>query len=342
MPSLSRGLVAALPLTLLLASCGSAGTDGEGTGAGAAGDGAQVEVVASFYPLEYLVTRVAGDHAEVTSLTRPGVDPHDVELTPREVGSLGSADLVVFSSGMQPAVDQAVETQAADHAFDVDGAANLLALGESDEDHDAHAAEGAHADDEGHTNADDHADDEHADDDGHDHGGEDPHFWLDPERYADVAEAVAERLAGVAPEHAADFEANAAALVADLEELDAELATGLAECETRELVTTHEAFGYLAQRYDLHQTGITGISPESEPSAARLAEITTQVRDEGITTIYAEPLLSSSIAETVAQETGARVLTLDPADGLTDASAGDYLDIMRANLQALRDGLGCS
>lgn len=241
MPSLSRGLIAALPLTVLLASCGTAGTDGEGgDGAGAAGDGAQVQVVASFYPLEYLVTRVAGDHAEVTSLTRPGVDPHDVELTPREVGSLGSADLVVFSSGMQPAVDQAVETQAAGHSFDVDGVADLLAVGESDEDHDAHADEDEHADDESHTDEDEHAGDEHAEDehsgdDGHDHGGEDPHFWLDPERYAGVAEAVAEQLAGIDPEHAADFEANAAAFVADLEQLDEEFATGLARCESREL-----------------------------------------------------------------------------------------------------------
>lgn len=318
----SRALVAALPLSLLLASC-AGGDDGGESGSTVGADGAQLELVASFYPLEYLVTKVAGDHAEVATLTRPGVDPHDVELTPREVGSLGSADLVVYSSGMQPAVDRAVDTQAADHSFDVDDAADLLALGESDEDHAAHA-------DEGH------------DHEGHDHGSEDPHFWLDPERYADVTEAVAEQLARIDPEHAADYEANAAALVADLEGLDEEFAAGLAQCESRDLVTTHLAFGYLALRYDLHQTGITGISPESEPSAARLAEITAQVRDQGITTIYAEPLLSSDIAQTVAQESGAQVLTLDPADGLTDASAGDYLGIMRANLEALRDGLGCS
>ena len=88
---------------------------------------------------------------------------------------------------------------------------------------------------------------------------------------------------------------------------------------------------------------MTGISPESEPSPARLAEVSATVTDLGVETVYAEPILSDAIARTVAQETDARVLTLDPLEGITDASAGeDYLEVMRANLTSLRDGLGCS
>ncbi|WP_151526568.1 metal ABC transporter substrate-binding protein [Serinicoccus kebangsaanensis] len=320
MPRFSRALALASTLTLGLSACGAAA--GDDAGAGASEDGLQV--MTSFYPLQFVTERVAGEHAEVETLTSPGVDPHSLELSPRAVGSLGSADLVVYSAGMQAAVDDAVASQVGDTALDVAPAADLLETGESEEEHDEH--------EEGHD-----------DEEGHDHGSEDPHFWLDPERYGHVAETVADRLGEVDPDHAADYEANAAALVEELQVLDEEYADGLAECTSRDLVTTHEAFGYLAQRYDLHQLGITGISPEAEPSAARLAQISAQVEELGVSTIYAEPILTDAIAQTVAQETGAQVLTLDPLEAITEDSAGaDYLEVMRANLQALGEGLGCS
>ncbi|GGK61536.1 metal ABC transporter substrate-binding protein [Ornithinimicrobium pekingense] len=330
-----RTLALALPLTALLAGCGAASTDdGDATPAAAPADADAVQVVASFYPLEYLVERVGGDHAQVTALTAPGVDPHDVELSPRTVGALGSADLVVFESGMQPAVDDAVAQQAPGTSFDVTPAADLLALEESGEEHDEHADGEDHGDEDA-------EDDGHGH--GHGHGAEDPHFWLDPVRYGDVAEALAAELGAVDPDHAPDYEAGAAALVADLQALDQEFTEGLRECASRQVVTTHDAFGYLGARYDLEVTGITGISPESEPSPARLAEVTRLVQELDVSTVYTEPLLSPDIARTVASETGAQVLTLDPADGLSEPGAGsDYLDIMRTNLQTLREGQGCS
>jgi zinc transport system substrate-binding protein len=325
MPRRRLALPLALSTGLALSAC--AGHDGGGTGV--APDG-PLRVIASFYPLEYLAQRVAGEHVEISSLTAPGVDPHEAELSPRTVGSLGTADLVVFESGMQPAVDDAVRQQAADHSFDVSPAADLLPLAGDDE----HAGEGA---------AGAAGTGEHSAGDGHDHGPVDPHFWLDPQRYGDVAVALAEELSALDPAGSAAYTANAEALVADLEALDAELEDGLARCTSREVVTTHEAFGYLGERYDLQVTGITGISPDSEPSPARLAEVTALVHELGVQTIYAEPLLSSAIAETVATETGARVLTLDPADGLSQAGGdADYLDIMRTNLATLREGQDCS
>lgn len=321
----------ALPAALALTGCGAAG-------ATPAADDGRLAVTASFYPVQYLAERVGGEHVDVSVLTRPGVDPHEVELTPREVGQLGAADVVVYSAGLQPAVDQAVTSQAGEAALDVAGAADLLALGETDDEHAAHAEDG-HGDADGPAEE----DHEHASHEGHDHGGVDPHFWLDPERYGHVAETIAARFAEVDPAHAEDYERNAAQVVADLDALDAELADGLATCERRDLVTTHEAFGYLAHRYDLHLVGITGISPEAEPSPARLAEVVAQVDQLGVDAVFTEPLLPAGIAETVARETGARVLTLDPVEGITDASAGqDYLAVMRADLAALRDGLSCS
>lgn len=340
LPPTRRGLavLALVPLGLGLAACGgTAGSDTGVTGGGGPG-GERLSLVTSFYPVEFLASRVAGEHAEISTLTSPGVDPHGVELTPRQVAALGSADLVLYSSGMQPAVDQAVRTEAGDRATDLAAHADLMLVGESAEEHHGHTDDDN--DEDGHNDDDSHGDDHGHDD--HDHGPEDPHFWLDPERYGRVAEVVAAELSSVDPDNAQSYEANLELLLSDLETLDEEFAEGLAGCRSRDLVTTHEAFGYLAHRYDLHQTGITGIAPESEPSPARLAEVTAQVRELDVRAIFAEPVLRDDIAATIANETGTEVLTLDPVEGVTDSSAGtDYLEIMRANLESLREGLGC-
>ena len=307
---------------LVLGACGDAERDDAGD-AGSDGDGG-ITVVASFYPLEYAVERVASDHVETVTLTDPGVDPHDLEMSPQDVATVQGADVVLYSSGLQAAVDDAVGAQAGDSAFDVNEAADLVETGSEDE----------HADEEeGHSE----------DEEGHDdHGGVDPHFWLDPQRYAGVAEAIAEEVAEADPDNAEDYRANAADFVAELEELDEEFATGLAECEQTSMVTTHAAFGYISTKHGLEQVGITGLSPEAEPSPARMAEVTEIVEDNGVDTIYSEVLLGAELADTIANETGAEVLLLDPIEGITDESAGeDYLEVMRANLEALRSGQGC-
>lgn len=332
----SLAALTALSLTLGLAGCGDGGTD-DGPADGGSTDAAQAEqlaVVTSFYPIEYLTARIAGEHAEISPLTAAGVDPHDVELTPRQVAALGSAQVVFYSAGMQPAVDQAIATEAGDRAVDLAPHADLLAIGETPDEHQEHSSD---EDDHAHS----HDEDDHAHDD-HDHGPEDPHFWLDPQRYGQVAEVIASELSTVDPDNTETYETNLALLLTDLETLDQEFTEGLNECRSRDLVTTHEAFGYLAHRYDLTPRGITGITPDSEPSPARLAEVTAQVRELEVGAIFAEPILRDDIARTIAAETGAEVLTLDPLEGLTDASAGtSYLEIMRANLGALREGLGC-
>ncbi len=296
---------------LLLGACSPAD-------AGQTGDDGRMPVSAAFYPLQFVAERVGGEHVRVTGLTRPGVEPHDLELTPKAVGSLATARAVVYLAGFQPAVDQAVLAQAPEAAVDIAPAARLT-LTSGDDGHD-HAGE---------------SEQEHA-------GHVDPHFWLDPTRLADVATAVADDLARRDPANAADYRANAAALAADLTALDAEFRSGLAQCRTRELVTGHAAFGYLADRYDLHQEGVAGVSPDIEPDAATLRDLSAHVREAGVSTVYAESLVSPALAETVAREAGARVAVLDPLEGLTDASRGhDYLEVMRANLATLRAGQEC-
>ena len=153
---------------------------------------------------------------------------------------------------------------------------------------------------------------------------------------------IGERLAQLDPAHAADFRANAAALATELGDLDTAYRTGLASCVNRQLVTSHAAFGYLAKRYGFTQVPIAGPSPEQEPSAKALAGITATVRDTKATTIYAETLVDTKYAETVATSTGATLAVLDPVEGLTPSTAGSsYPEIMRANLATLRAGQGC-
>ncbi|MFF3063178.1 metal ABC transporter substrate-binding protein [Oerskovia sp. NPDC057915] len=326
----------ALAATLTLAACGSGGATGGGTG-GAEGANGSVDVLASFYPLQFVAERVGGDRVSVSNLTPPAAEPHDLELSPAQARSIGTADLVVYQSGFQAAVDEAVEARNPTHLVDATEAAGL-------EEHpgESTAAESTPAEDE-HATHDDHADDSHADD-GHDHsseGGLDPHFWLDPVRLVPVAEQVAAELTTVDPDGADEYAANLEALTADLTALDTEYETGLASCATPYLVTSHEAFGYLAERYGLEQVGITGIDPEAEPSPARLREVADIIRDHGVTTIFFETLTSPKVTQTLAQDVGVQAAVLDPLEGLSKDGT-DYLGVMRTNLEALRTGLTCA
>ena len=163
----------------------------------------------------------------------------------------------------------------------------------------------------------------------------DPHVWLDPPRYAEVVERIGEELGA---------RSSARDLVRRLRALDDEYRSGLADCDRRELVTAHDAFGYLAHRYDLRVIPIAGVSPEAEPSPQDLQRVANEVRATGATTIFVEPLLSPEVAEAVARETGATTAVLNPLEGLTEdeLEAGEnYLSVMRANLATLREGLGC-
>ncbi len=304
-------------------------------GGGAVGSG-KVSVVTSFYPVQFVTERVAGDRADVTNLTAPGGEPHDLELSPRQVADVQDADLVVYQKGFQTAVDEAVDQADRAQGTTVDAADGVSLIEESEEAHDEE--EHDHADEEGH----DHTEEE-GHDHGHDHGGVDPHLWLDPANLEPVTEHVRDALVELDPDHADTYRANADALLADLESLDDDLRTGLADCRVRDIVTSHAAFAYLARAYDLVQVPIAGIDPGTEPSAAQLASITDLVKRDGITTVFTETLVSPAVARTVAREAGVRTATLDPIEGLTKATADeDYLSIMRSNLATLQKANRCS
>lgn len=269
-----------------------------------------VDVLTSFYPLQYVAEQVGGEHVRATNLTPASADPHSVELSPARVREMGQADLVVYLSGMQPATDEAVAANPPERLLDTAEAAGLEA-GPNGSGAEASGSEAL-----------------------------DPHFWQDPVRLADVARDVADELSAADPDHAADYAANAEALVTELDALDQEYRDGLAQCAGATMVVSHEAFGYLAERYDLVQVGISGIDPEAEPSPARLRAVRSVVQADDVRTIFFEVITSPEVAQALAEDLGIGSAKLDPIEGRSDPDA-DYLDVMRENLAALQDGLVC-
>ncbi len=289
-------------------------------------DSGKPQVVAAFYPLAYVAERVAGDHAEVINLTAAGVEPHDLELTPQQVADISEADVVFYEGGFQPAVDEAIDQSAGGTVLDV---TDVVPLGDTG----ATAPTEADVLTEGQAPG-------HASEAGLEG---DPHLWLDPTLLVPIAENFADDMAEADPDHARDYRHNADVLGSDLKSLDREFADGLASCQRTEFVTSHAAFGYLAQRYGLTMVPIAGLSPDLEPSPEHLAEIQDYIERDGITTVFSETLGSKQYADTLAHDLGVQTAVLDPIEGLADTGSGDdYLSLMRANLTALKQANGCT
>jgi zinc transport system substrate-binding protein len=281
-------------LLLLSAACAASG----GT------EGGPPQVVASFYPLYEAAVRVGGDRAEVTNLTPPGVEPHDLELATDDVDLLEDAEVIVYAgSGFQPGVEEVAERTDA-VAVDVLEGLSLLSSEE----------------------------------------GQDPHVWLDPELMLAIVRRVESAMIQVDPDDALTYRRNANAYAAELRDLDADFEQGLSTCERDSIVVSHDAFGYLASAYGLQQEAIAGLSPEAEADPVRLDELAELVQSQGVTTVFTETLTSPELAETLAREVGVKTAVLNPIEGLTEeqeAEGEDYISLQRENLSNLREALGC-
>jgi zinc transport system substrate-binding protein len=283
------------------------------TGSGSAFAAKKVPVVAAFYPVAYAAQRVGGDHVAVTNLTPAGAEPHDLELTPAQMDKLLDAKVaIVMGHRFQPAVEKAATERSGATITLLDRLpinAGKKAVKEGDP------------------------------------SGLDPHVWLDPRLMEDIVRQVQAALTKADPKRADVYASNADRFVVELDALDARYAAGLAHCERNEIVTSHEAFGYLAQRYGLRQEGVAGLSPDTEPDARRIAQLADLVRRDGVTVIFTETLVSPRIADTLANEAGVKTDTLDPLEGLTAkeiAGGADYTSVMDRNLGKIQSGLSCS
>jgi zinc transport system substrate-binding protein len=267
--------------------------------------GGRVKVVASMYPLAWAVQRVGGDHVEVEDLTPPGVEAHDTTLTAVQRADIQTADVVVYLGqiGLQPDVERAVEDA---RGRVVDVTAGLRIPG---------SLAGPRFD---------------------------PHVWLDPVYMEGAVRLIAGALKAADTSGAAGFAAREASTLRDLQGLDTSFRTRLAKCAYTTFVATHEAFGYLAGRYGLDQLGIEGITPESEPSAARIQQAA-QAIDQGRAApavFYEGTDAGRRIGESVAADVGVPALPLGTLESAP--TSGDYLSVMRANLASLERGLQCT
>ncbi|MGP3976902.1 metal ABC transporter substrate-binding protein [Streptomyces sp. 8N114] len=310
--------------SLSLAACGSG-----------SGDNGKVKVAASFYPMAYLAQQIGGDHVEVQNLTKPGTEPHDLELSPKQTGELSEADLIVYLKGLQPAVDEAVDQSGVKNIADATSFTTLEKHGT-----DVHGEEGH--DEHGEKGHEEHGEKGHEEHEGHDHGEDaagDPHVWLDPVRYSEVAEGVGKKLQKADPDHKDEYKKNTEKLVSRLKDLDKDFKDGLKKKKTDTFITTHAAFGYLAERYGLHEEAVSGIDPESEPSAARMKELHKVAKKDDVDTVFFENTASDKTAKTLAGDLRLKTSVLSPIETIKDPKKDDYFSVMHQNLTALKTAL---
>jgi zinc transport system substrate-binding protein len=273
----------------------------------------KIMVVASFYPLYEFASRVGGDRAEVSSLVPVGIEPHDWEPTAQDRLRVQSADLLV-----------------------INGAGFESWAGDTEAKAVIDTSEGLELE----------HDEEEAGEDGHGHeGGVDPHVWLDPVLAKNQMEKIRDAMVAADPENADYYTENAGTFAAELDQLDGFIRLELADCEKSDFIAFHDAFSRFAERYGLTQHAILGISPEGEILPQRMQEIIELANELDINVIYAEELIDSRLADTIAGEIpGGRVLVLSPIEGIgseEQALGIGYIDKMRENVVNLKVGLEC-
>ncbi|MGQ0843053.1 MAG: metal ABC transporter substrate-binding protein [Sporichthyaceae bacterium] len=287
--------------------------------------GPRVQTLAAFYPYYWVAQRVGGPAAQIELLTAAGVEPHDLELSPKQVERVGEVDLLVYQKGFQPALDAAVDRQGPAQVLELNGVLRRQPVVDEPAEEEGRSGEEKSQSDAAPVDL-----------------AVDPHVWLDADKLAAIATATSDAMSRISPEGAAGFQSRAAEVRADLATLDGEFRNGLRGCRRADVVVSHAAFGHLTARYGLTQVPVNGITPEAAPSPQRLAELAELIRRAGATTVFTETLASPRLAETLAAEAGVKTATLDPLEGLVEGDGRDYLSVMRENLSALRAGLDCS
>ena len=266
----------------------------------------KLRVVTALYPIQFFVQRIGGEYVEVINLTPPGAEPHDYETTAQDLIAIEQSDLLVLNGVLE---HWAENLQTTTPIVTVGKEFLSLELEKGKE------------------------------------VMSDPHVWLDPVLAQRQSSIIATKLGELDPENVLFYQGNAGALVLELGQLDAMFREGLKTCERKDFITSHAAFGYLASRYSLRQVPIAGLSPEEEPSAKQLAEITNFAHENNATHIFFETLVSPELSETIAQEIGAKTLVLNPLEGLTQEeklNGKSYFTIMQENLTNLRIALQCT
>jgi zinc transport system substrate-binding protein len=325
---LKRYIAGAVVFGLALSACSSATTSTpEVDTSPIAPEVEKISVAASFYPLAYVAEQVLAGVADVNVIAAGNAEPHDFELSPSHIATITSSDFAIYIPDFMPEFDSALSDLAPEQIIDATNEINLLEASHDDEAHDEDAEH-------------DHEEEGHDEDAEHDHGDADPHLWLNPLNMTTIANQISAVVIAQNPELSETINTNLNNFKNIMTDLDNQYQANLANCKINTLLVSHEAFGYLADQYGFTQLGISGVSPEAEPSPARLAEVAKVANEINATTIYYETIVDPSVANTLASEIGLVTAVLDPIE--TKPENGDYLYAMQENLKAIILGQGCS
>lgn len=276
----------------------------------------KLQVMTTFYPMYEFTKEVVGDKGDVELLIPAGTEPHDYEPSAKDLAKIAESDVFVYNSPeLETWVDNLTDTVDDKKTTVIEASKNISLMEGSEE-------EGEEE---------------------HDHSHElDPHVWLDPVLAIKEVETIRDDLSKKYPDDKEVFDKNAEAYIEKLQDLDQQYQTAFANASNKTFVTQHAAFGYLAKQYGLTQEAIAGVSPDQEPSPARLSELKRYVDDNHVSVIYFEENASSKVAETLSQETGVKLAVLNPLESLTDQQIKDgesYLTVMEENLAALKESI---
>jgi zinc transport system substrate-binding protein len=275
----------------------------------------KIQVVATFYPVAEFARQVGGDKISVTTLTKPGTEPHEFDPTPKQLAQIYDAKMFVYNgAGLEPWVDKITKDLESSDVFRVDSSSQI-SLQKKDPS------------------------------DTEDNSPTDPHIWMDPELAMKEVNNIRLGLIAVDPANAQYYVDRAIAYTDKLQALDDAFKKGIASCQSKDIVTSHQAFTYLAKRYGLNAVGIAGLSPDDEPSPQKLAQVADFVKQNNVKYIFFETLVSPKLSQTIASETGAKTIAFNPLEGLTndEIKAGkNYISIQNDNLKALRTALDCT
>lgn len=274
-------------------------------------DEINIQIVTSFYPLNFFASEIVQDKADVYNITPAGAEPHDYEPTTRDMVRIESADLLIVNGAdFEPwAKDMPQILKNTDTVIAVTGA-GLMRKSKIAEDESIR----------------------------------DPHVWLSPLLAKKQVEIILNALVKVDPKNEAFYKNNATALITKLENLDQEFKQSLSSCKKKDIITSHTAFQYLADAYGFNQMSVAGVSPDEEPSAQQLVKVAEFAKKNDVEYIFFESLVSPKLSETIAKEVGAQTLVLNPLEGLTDeeiAGGKNYFTEMKNNLTNLKIALEC-
>lgn len=289
--------------------------------------GAKLQIVATIYPLADFSREIVGNRASVTQLLPPGREPHHWEPAPNDMKQIYEADVFIYhGAGMEPWVEKILPALR-ERKIKIIKASEGLDLLTFTEEQNLGVTKFLGSKSVG---------DQHGHDD---QEGVDPHAWLDPVLAKGIVSHLAEGITSVDSTNSDYYLRNSQAVLDELDQIHQEYSAAVKQFQSRDLVVSHAAFGYLAHRYGLCQIPVLGLTPEQEPDAANLSRIIDFSRQQNIKYIFFEAMVSPRVAETIAREVGAKTLVLNPIGGLTEEEINeglDYFDLMRLNLANLK------